>query len=381
MAIIDREFTRVDGVTVRLSERYQNNKEFIMRNFYDGLTTVTNWVEGGTNHFENYNISNIELSLLEEVDSAIGNCLPTEASGDFLDSVTSRAGVFRNPEGTATVPVKFKYIGVPASTIKLSAGLNLSTFGVEGEDSIFFELEDDVILAQDEDGFFTGDSTAICSNSGPEGNIMPNTLINIDDDIGYEITVTNPEAGTGGTDEEEDDDLRKRALDSAGNLWSGTAEWFESVAKTITDDVVATFLKKGNDKIVKIVYKPTANVSTEDLINLFNESRYSTGDNLIFSEAQRYDVIDRSMSINLILDEGANLEVITTKIRDIVHNYVYSKILQKDFFKKLCIKILIEEIEGVKYCDLEGYSDVTLSVGYYATIEDDDLNNIIINNV
>lgn len=144
----------------------------------------------------------------------------TKAEGVQLDYLTPFFNTKRNPERASIVPLAFT--GTPAHTIV--EGTQFTT-----ESNIYFVLTEDVTL--DVDG--TGEGEAIAMEPGITGNVLANTITVQAEPDADVLTVTNPEAATGGRDKESDTELLSRLLDSNAAQGSATADAIRAAVTSV----------------------------------------------------------------------------------------------------------------------------------------------------
>lgn len=150
---------------------------------------------------------------------------PQTADGAQLDLHGSETGVARGgrekAKGTLAfsryVPVTFDLV-IPKGTVCASYG---------GE-AVEYETTEEAVLAA---GEVTVSVPAIAVTGGSAGNAAAgyiNTMVSEVTGINY---VTNPQAFSGGTDPESDEDYRKRILAAVGRLETfGSAGYYEGIA-------------------------------------------------------------------------------------------------------------------------------------------------------
>lgn len=119
------------------------------------------------------------------------------ATGEYLDIKGRDYGMYRHTAQYATGMVTFT--GIDGTSVPGGTTLIAPEYGVQ------FVTQETVIIA---DG--TASVLATCLDTGPSGNVPENTITQIGRQIAGVSSVTNPEAFTGGTDREDDDNFRMR---------------------------------------------------------------------------------------------------------------------------------------------------------------------------
>lgn len=161
----------------------------------------------------------------------------TKAEGVQLDYLTPFFNTKRNPERASIVLLAFT--GTPAHTIV--EGTQFTT-----ESNIYFVITEDVTL--DVDG--TGEGQAVAMEPGITGNVLPNTITVQAEPDADVLTVTNPEAATGGRDKESDGELLSRLLDSTAAQGSATADAIRAAVTSVPRVRAASVIENNSDRVV-----------------------------------------------------------------------------------------------------------------------------------
>ena len=138
----------------------------------------------------------------EELTKCIMLAFPEYATSDWLDLHARQVGLSRHPAKSATGTLLIT--GEPGTEIEEESMFYVPATALT--ETIEFLSSEDVTIG--EDG--TVLVPVIASEAGADSNVAANTITNMDDPLDEIISITNPEAMTGGTDEESDDDLYDR---------------------------------------------------------------------------------------------------------------------------------------------------------------------------
>ena len=157
-------------------------------------------------------------------------CFPQTATGEYLDYHATLRGISRKEAAKAEGVIRFGVntavdtaLTVPAGTVCMTAGL------------VRFETAEQAELAA---GELYVDVPAVAVESGSEGNAAAGTVTAMAVAPTGVAWCTNPEAFTGGLDEEDDDTLRGRVMETYRRLANGAnAAYYEQ--KALTFDGVA----------------------------------------------------------------------------------------------------------------------------------------------
>jgi hypothetical protein len=364
MPIMERFFTDILGVDHYLSDEMDEIKAWVEDAEYAGLTTVNDWIEGAMNYFLLYMAGLIRLDLKNFGDELIRLAFPDDSGGDFLEKIYARNGIFRDEGDYATTSLRIELEDDLDFDPVLEAGTEFGT-----DEAITYNLIEDVTIPRDEKIVH---SLIQCDEVGIIGNVKAGTIINVFTELSFNISVTNLNDVINGVDSESDEDFKQRAKELAtSNISVGTDLWVEKIAKTLVDDALCYDL---DGKAQLLVFKPSINVTKQDLDNLFRKKEYRRTKNLIIAEAESVSVIDPGKSITLIIKNGFTHSTIINMVNSRIRSYV-NKLKLGAVFKELCIKYLCESVEGVIYANLEGFSNIDLTNQQYGVI-DDDLNII-----
>ena len=165
-----------------------------------------------------------ELQALSiQADWVLQQSFPQTAAGDYLDYHASLRGLERMPAEKAKGTLRFSVDSAPVSDLTVEAGTVCMTAGGER----FITTEAAVL----QEGALWTDAPAEAVTAGSAGNVAPETVI-ILAALPVGITrCTNPEAFTGGCDEEADAALRERLLETYRRLPNGAnAAFYEQTA-------------------------------------------------------------------------------------------------------------------------------------------------------
>lgn len=129
---------------------------------------------------------------------------PMFAYGEWLDYHAQIRGISRRP---ATASSGTLQLTVTKNT-NIPAGSQFSTASVDGQPSVVFETTQGKFNLPEG----TTEVSVKCTQTGTVGNVIAGTVIFKLSQLSGVTAVTNPEAITGGTEEEDDDSLRARIV-------------------------------------------------------------------------------------------------------------------------------------------------------------------------
>ena len=179
--------------------------------------------------------------------------LPEGSTGEILDGHARGRGITRRAATRATG--ELLVAGAVRSTIP--AGSQFSTAEVNGEPSVMYETLEAVTIPD------TGSVTVAvqCTEPGQIGNTTPDTVIMVAGKLTGVTAVTNPEAITGGTEEETNESLIARILEydrSQGENFVGSPADYKRWARSVDGVGEATVIPAQDDSgMVRIVVVDT----------------------------------------------------------------------------------------------------------------------------
>lgn len=163
-------------------------------------------------------------------------CFPQTAAGEYLDLHAALRGVERKRAAKAAGVLRFsvREAGtprtIPAGTVCMTAGL------------VRFETTKAVVLAA---GSTYADAPARALEPGAAGNTAAGTILTMAVAPAGVEACTNPEAFSGGADQEDDESLRARVLETYRRLANGAnAAFYEQKALSFDGVAAATVLPR-----------------------------------------------------------------------------------------------------------------------------------------
>ena len=152
---------------------------------------------------------------------------PQTAMGTYLDQHAYLRGIERSAATCAVGKLRFGLTSAVGSNLTVSSGTVCMT-----KDGVRFATTDDAVLKA---GTLYIDVPAMALDPGRQGNAAANTVTIMAAMPAGIKACTNPEAFSGGEDEESDEALRRRLLDSYRRLPNGAnAAYYEQVALSRT---------------------------------------------------------------------------------------------------------------------------------------------------
>lgn len=385
----DTEFITFDGDAITKSHYRDEIIDKYLKASLEGLTQVTDFSIGS----EAYHIADVMASFMLEhrelIDLNYRMSMIHTAEGEFLDNFGDPAGVHRYGATPSTGRVTFTRLN-PNDTdvILIYDGLQVST-----EDAISFIVDTDgeTIEFKEQDSVTC---EVICEQEGAYTNVMEGNIKLIMGDLASQLSVTNTEAMTGGTDIEEDDDYRARILLSPYNVPTGTLAWYENMAVTASHideegkevhSVHDVFVEKGSnqaEKDVKIIYNPIdwsdTSVAEKDLEDLFSMKEYDVaGVTVDYILCNRTNVLASSNNtviyFALLLEQNYSLNMVADVVIEKIEQFNEDALIGIEFNPGSLASIIENEITGISDCRIVEYN--TSTEKYVEIVEPVDMEN------
>ena len=172
-----------------------------------------------------------------QADWVLDQSFPQTAQGIYLDYHAQMRGITRTAATRAAGTIRFSVQNAPASDLIIASGTVCMT-----ADEVRFQTTEEAVLAA---GELTADVMAEALEPGRSGNAAAGA-IRILTACPVGITgCTNPAPFTGGSDQEDDESLRGRILESYQRLPNGAnAAWYEQTAMSHTGVAAAKAVGK-----------------------------------------------------------------------------------------------------------------------------------------
>ena len=162
-------------------------------------------------------------ALGTQAEWVLDQSFPQTAQGIYLDRHAAMRGLARTPATKAAGVLRFSVETAPVADLTIPADTVCMT-----ADEVRFRTTEAAVLAA---GTLSADAAAEALEGGSSGNAVPGA-VSILTACPVAVTgVTNPVAFTGGSDQESNEALRERILESYRRLPNGAnAAWYEQTA-------------------------------------------------------------------------------------------------------------------------------------------------------
>jgi len=235
--------------------RYRNDNPRTADEIADSIETELKSINSSlpvVNGTQNYAyVNSFASTIASEQEVALNDLYDSgflaNATGDELTKKAREYGVLRQDAVVATGVAEFSKNSAASQDRVVQSGTRITT---GGDSAVAFETTEQTIISS---GTTTASANIRAIDAGPGGNVGANTIESfIDQPPGVEnVTNPNPTGDTdytltdgstplrAGRDEEGDESLRKRALDTSAIGGAGTAEAVELALENIEDVITA----------------------------------------------------------------------------------------------------------------------------------------------
>lgn len=200
-------------------------------------------------------------TLYAYCDWALNQSFPQLATGEYLDLHASLRGLFRKPAAAAEGILRFCLEQARQTDVTVEAGTVCTDAGLRR----FVTVEEGVIPA----GSLFCDVKACAEETGSSGNAASGTVTGMTLAPVGVSSCYNPEAFSGGTDEENDAALRQRVLDSFCRLPNGANAAFYETRAAANDGVagVQVLPRVRGTGTVDVVISAAGGAPSEELLD------------------------------------------------------------------------------------------------------------------
>lgn len=313
MVVDDESFYNILG-----EEISRENIVNEMINFYSllreaGDTILTDFNEGSEIRNILEGIAVVIYWLLESEDESSKTAFVSTAEGELLDMHGANPWI-RQARDLGTEATGYVTFSIPEATTDDIVIPEETTVVCEETGNDYY-TESEVIIPA---GETEATASIICATEGEDGNAGTGEINIIDDeylDIS-ELTVTNEEPLTGGTDYEEDEEYRERLLNYIRRDDFGSLPYYQEMAEAIDgvhdvvfveDDVFSAKILVNGD------VKPTSSTVLSDVLETFDNLNNTIFDHSFTVDSPVYVPVELSVDLNVeeLLDENELTQIFT----------------------------------------------------------------------
>ena len=228
-------------------------------------------------------------ALYVQADWVNRQCFPQTAQGEYLDKHAQLRGLVRRAAVAAEGILRFETDQAPSTDLTIPAGTVCMTAGL-----VRFETTQEAVLQA---GETMVETTAAAVEPGASGNVAAGTIRAMAVAPVGVSRCTNPEGFSGGLDEESDEELRERVLETFQRMPNGAnAAFYEQSAMSFPQVAAAAVVSRPRGVgSVDVVVSTAAGVPDSELLEelqaYFEERREIAVDVLVRApEVQDVDV-------------------------------------------------------------------------------------------
>lgn len=246
---------------------------------------------------------------------------PQTAQGVYLDRHAAMRGLKRADASKAVGILRFLVDAESAADLTIPAG----TVCMTAEEVRFQTTENAVLTA----GNLYADASAEALEGGSGGNAVPGSVAILTACPVAVTGVTNPAAFTGGSDEESDESLRNRILESYLRLPNGAnAAWYEQTAMSHNEVAAAKAVGRARGiGTVDVYIAGESGLPSEDLLaevqTDLQEKREIAVDVQVL--APTVETVDVTVAVEV--KDGADFETVKTAVEQELINFFGGRLL------------------------------------------------------
>lgn len=295
-----------------------------------------------------------QVQALEmQADWVLDQSFPQTAQGEYLDRHAAMRGLTRQAATRAVGTLRFSTGEAPVSDLAIAQGSVCMT--AEG---VRFETTADAVLTA---GSLWVDVPAQAVEAGSGGNAAPNTVTVLSACPVGITACTNSAAFTGGAEEESDDDLRTRVLESYQRLPNGANAAFyeeQALCHEGVEAVIAVGRARGIGT-VDVYLATAAGAPDAELLEEVEEDLQARREIAVDLQVLAPTLNPVDITMEIAAEDGAEFAQVKSDVESAVAGLFGGKLLGKPLLLAQLGKI-IYEVDGVEnYHILTPAGDVT----------------------
>lgn len=284
-------------------------------------------------------------ALYVQADWTARQCFPQTAAGEYLDQHAFLRGLERKEAAQAVGVIRFHVDQVGSTDLTIPAGTVCMTAGL-----VRFETTEAAVLQA---GRLYVDAPAKAVEPGAAGNAAAETILTMAVAPVGVSRCSNPEGFTGGTDQEDDETLRARVLETYRRLPNGAnAAFYEQGALSFPEVAAAVVLpRRRGTGTVDVVVSTAAGSPDEELLEqltaYFQERREIAVDVQVLAPKEK--TVD--VSVTVAAKEGSDAAGVRTAVEQALRSWFNGELLGQNVLRAK-LGAVIFGVEGVENYDL-----------------------------
>ena len=296
-------------------------------------------------------------ALYLQSDWVVRQCFPQTADGEMLDRHAALRGLERRQAVPAVGTLRF-YVDEPAAAAcTIAAGTVCMTGGL-----VRFETTREAVLAVGETQV---DVPAQAVEPGSGGNAAAGTVVRMSVAPVGIAGCTNPEAFTGGLDEEDDETLRNRILETFRRMPNGAnGAFYEQEAMAFGRVVAAQAIPRSRGiGTVDVVAATAEGIPEEELLEEIRTSLEKKREIAVDVQVVAPESVPVEVSVQVAAADGADVAALKTAVEETLRSKFDGRLLGQPVLRAE-LGNLIYQVAGVaNYRLLKPEADVAITVG------------------
>ena len=284
-------------------------------------------------------------------------CFPQTAAGEFLDKHAQLRGLARRQATAAQGTIRFSTDSAAATDLAVPAGTICLTAG-----GVRFETTQEAVL---EAGETAVDVPARAVEPGAAGNAAAGTIRAMAVAPVGVSGCTNPAGFSGGTDEEEDEALRARVLETYQRMPNGAnAAFYQQGAMSFPQVAAASVIPRPRGVgSVDVVIATAAGVPDQSLLTEVEDYFEARREIAVDVQVKAPEVEPITVTARVQPEEGRDCESVCQAAEQAVQSWFDGRLLGQDVLRAKLGDIIFS-VDGVKNYVLDVPSaDVTVDSG------------------
>lgn len=280
--------------------------------------------DGGDMALRLYAVAAELETLWAQVQWTLNQSFPQTASGDLLDLHAQARELERSSGDAAQGHIRFEIDEARSEPITIASGtVCLNAGGLEFVTTAEATIEAEELYCA---------AHAACKTKGIIGNVPAESVIYMAlAPIGI-ARCYNPEAFLGGTDDESDDGLRTRVLESFASLPNGSNKAFYETEARNTDGVAAVCVLPKNRGLgtVDIIISSFDGVPSAELVSSVKDKLETRREICVDVEVFAPTAVTVPVSVAIKAEDGFDYDTVAANVSAALTQYFSGKLLGKD---------------------------------------------------
>ena len=293
-------------------------------------------------------------ALYVQADWVNRQCFPQTAQGEYLDHHAQLRALERKAAAPAQGIIRFYGEADGSAGRLIPAGTVCMTTGM-----VRFETLEEGMIAS---GETHADVAAQAVQAGASGNVIAGSIRTLSVPPVGITGCTNPEAFTGGTDPEDDEQLRERILSSFRRLPNGAnAAFYEQGALSFEEVAAAKALPRNRGMgTVDVVAATAQGVPDEELLEELEEYFQQRREIAVDVKVLAPETVTVDLSVKLAVEPGLDFDEVSERVETALQGWFTGHRLGQSVLRAR-LGSLIFAVEGVaNYVLAEPEQDVVI---------------------